>query len=101
MTAPDVTPDSLSAAAATGVRLNALRALRDSLAIDLDGCESLRDKSSLSQRFMDVLGQIEEAEQAKPEKAGTALDELANRRKAAGRPDSTGATRSTRTAKRV
>ena len=90
---------TLSEAAASGDRLQALRALRGSLAADLDVCESLRDKASLSQRFMDVLAQIADAEKAEPEKAGTALDELAKRRRSAGRPDTTGTTRAPRSAK--
>ena len=90
---------TLSEAAATGDRLRALRALRDSLAGDLDLCESLRDKASLSQRFMDVLSQIAEAEKAEPEKAGTALDELAKRRRGTGLPNAAGSTRAPRSAK--
>lgn len=57
MSAPEM---SLVTAAGSGCRLTALRALRDSLAADLDTCTSLRDKASLSQRFMDVLAQIDE-----------------------------------------
>lgn len=60
MTAPAEAADGLLAAARSGSRLRALRALRDSLAADLDGCESLRDKASLSQRLMDVLVQIDD-----------------------------------------
>lgn len=80
MTAPETPPASLTTAAATGSRLTALKALRDSLAADLDTCGSLRDKSSLSQRFMDVLAQIDElgggVAEVKPE---TKLDEFTKR----------------------
>ena len=90
---------TLAEAVAAGNRLVSLRALRDRLARDLDVCESMRDVASLSQRLMDVLGQIEAAELAKPEKVGTALDELTARRRTAGRPDSSGSVGATRKAK--
>ena len=79
---------ALSEVAAGGDRLVTLRALRDRLALDLDGCESKRDVASLSQRLMDVLEQIEAAEKAQPETKGTALDEIARRRseRAKGKP---------------
>lgn len=75
---------SLHEVAGQGNRLATLRTLRDSLAADLDGCESLRDKAALSQRLMDVLGQIDVIEKAEPEAKGSPLDELAKRR--SGRP---------------
>ena len=85
---------------AGGDRVKSLRALRDRLAVDLDGCGSLRDLASLSQRMMDVLAQIEACETAKPESEGTALDELTARRRIAGRPDATSSTRAARAAQR-
>lgn len=72
--------DGLVGAAASGVRLDALRALRDELARDYVSCDSLRDKAALSQRLMDCLKQIEECEKAAPQKKGTALDEFTKRR---------------------
>lgn len=78
---------SLVDVVATGNRIESLRTLRDRLAGDLDECRSARDVAALSQRLMDVLVQIEAAEKAEPDKGRTALDELANRRKAAGRPN--------------
>ncbi len=70
----------ISEAAATGDRIQALTALRDRLAVDLDECRSARDVAALSQRLMDVLAQIETAQAAKPEAKGTPLDELKKRR---------------------
>jgi len=76
---------TLLSAATSGVRLSVLVALRDRLAADLDACGSARDVAALSQRLMDVLVQVEVIEAAAPKKKVTALDELANRRKAVGR----------------
>ncbi len=73
-------PESLEAAAGTGSRVVALRALRDRLARDLDGTDSKRDVASLAQRLMDVLEQIDElgggVVEKKPE---TRLDEFTRR----------------------
>lgn len=93
-------PDGLAAAVADGDRLKSLRALRDRLAADLDVCESMRDVAALSQRLMDVLAQIAAVEAEKPEKQGTALDELAARRRAAGLPDASGEARASRGSQR-
>ena len=73
----------IAAAAASGNHLAALQALRDRLAGDLDDCNSARDVAALSQRLMDVLGQIDVITRAdvKDEK-GTPLDELRKRRAA-------------------
>lgn len=80
MTAPESPAAALTAAAATGDRLTALRALRDRLAADLDDTDSKRDVAALAQRLMDVLAQIDElgggAAVAKPE---TGLDEFTQR----------------------
>lgn len=72
---------TLAEAAATGDRPIALRALRDRLAVDIDVCVSARDVSSLSQRFMDVLEQLD-ALAGKSQQRGTPLDELKKRRAA-------------------
>lgn len=71
---------NLQETAKQGDRLETLRALRDSLAADLDACESMRDKAALSQRLMDTLVQIEDCEKAAPPKEATALDELRAKR---------------------
>ncbi len=88
-------PQSLAVVVATGERLASLRALRDRLAADLDACGSARDVVGLAGRLTDVLAQIEAAERENPTVKGTALDELAKRRKAAGRSDASGAPRAT------
>lgn len=51
---------SLSSVAASGSRLDTLRALRDYLAEALDNTLSARDQAALSARLTDVLAQIEE-----------------------------------------
>lgn len=80
-------------------RLHALRELRDRLAVDLDECGSARDVAALSQRLMDVLAQIDSVEKAGTAGERTALDELAARRKAAGRADAAAQPRASRGAK--
>ena len=72
---------SLSEAAPEG-RLAGLVALRERLAVEIDGCESARDVAALSIRFMDVLAQIDELSDA-PASAGvpsSPLDELRRKR---------------------
>jgi len=66
--------------ASSGSRLDSLVALRGVLAFEIDQCESARDLAALSRQFTDVLTQIEQAEKAAPQQAGTALDELEKRR---------------------
>lgn len=82
----------IAVVAAAGDRLVTLRALRDLLAREIEGCESPRDLAALSRQLTLVLADIEEL--APPaEQKGTPLDELRRRRsargptpKAAGRP---------------
>lgn len=69
-------------------RLRGLEALRDRLAVELDGCESSRDVAALSIRFMDVLEQISElsgggtrTESASP---SSPVDEFTRRRRSRG-----------------
>lgn len=64
---------ALREVAAAGVRLDSLRALRDRLSADIDDCDSKRDLAALSQRFVDVLAQIDALEKAQPESKGTTL----------------------------
>lgn len=85
--------DVLSAAQ-SGNRLQALIALRDTLANAIDTCESMRDLSSLSRQMADVLAQI--AELAPEEKKGDAVDEIAQRRAARRSGATKGQTRSKR-----
>lgn len=70
--------EGLVAAAASGDRVAALRALRDRLAREIDGCESSRDVAALAARFQTV---VNELDAAKPAEGGSFLDELANRRR--------------------
>lgn len=70
----------LSESAASGDRLETLRDLRDLLATQIQGCESLRDLAALSGRLQAVLAEIAELE---PKKAvGDDIDEIARRRAA-------------------
>lgn len=50
----------LTESAASGSRLDALRALRDYLAEALDQTMSARDQAALSARYMECLAQIED-----------------------------------------
>lgn len=61
-------------------RLKGLEALRDRLAQDLEGCESLRDGVAISRQLTDILAQIEELAAPLLEKPATPLDELRKRR---------------------
>ena len=70
---------SVSEAARSGSRLDALIALRDRLAAEIDACESSRDVAALSRQFTDVLTAIELVKAGVPEEKGTALDEFSKR----------------------
>jgi len=72
---------SLSEEAPKG-RLAGLVALRERLALEIDGARQSRDVAALSRQFSDVLLQIEELEAPSVEKPLTALDELNKRREA-------------------
>lgn len=77
-----VAPD-LVTAARSGDRAATLAALRDVLAADIAACESPRDKAPLVARLTDVLDKLA----ALPAPAeGTVVDEVAARRRKAGRP---------------
>jgi hypothetical protein len=71
---------SLKTAAASGVRLKTLEQLRDYLASAIEGCDSLRDLSSLSGRLQSVLAEIDEL--TPKEQVGDGIDEIAARRSA-------------------
>lgn len=66
--------------AESGNRLDTLRDLRDLLARQIQGCDSLRDLAALSGRFQAVLAEIAELEPKKAE--GDGVDEIAARRAA-------------------
>lgn len=83
---------AVSEAAASGNRLVALEALRDTLATAIDECDSKRDLAALSRQLTDVLAQIESS----PSSAEvSAADEVAQRR-ASRRAGAAGAARSKR-----
>ena len=85
---PTSNPQSLDAVASTGNRLETLRSLRDLLAKQVQQTDSGRDVAALSQRLMDVLGQIDVLS-AGEKSEGTPLDEFTKRRaakKPASRP---------------
>ena len=72
---------SVSEAAPEG-RLAGLIALRERLALEIDGCESATAMAALSLRFMDVLVQIDELEggSAAASAPSSPLDELRRKR---------------------
>lgn len=70
---------SLLEAAQSDDRATALRRLRDRLAEEIDACQSGRDLASLSQRFMDVVAQLDELEPAAPDVEETGLSEFERR----------------------
>lgn len=70
-------------------RVDALIALRDTIAVSIENCESLRDLASLSREYRAVMAEL--ADLAPPEKKGDAIDEIAQRR-AARRSTSTKST---------
>jgi hypothetical protein len=76
----------LSDSAASGDRLATLQALRDYLVVVIELKETPASAvASLARQLTLVLAEI--ADLAPPEQTGTALDELASRRRAAGKPD--------------
>lgn len=90
---------SLTSAAASGDNLATLKQLRDDLALRMENATSDQNYSVMARVFTDVLDKIAVLDaQAKGVK-GTVMDELAKRRTASGRPDSSGKTGSTRQAK--
>ena len=83
---------SLLEAAASGDRRAALEALRDQLALLIGTSESARDVAALSGQLTVVLKQIEELSKG-DKKNVSALDEIAERRKARRKPIKDGAAR--------
>lgn len=91
---------TLTTAASTGDQLKALLELRDDLANRLEVCSSDQSYATMARVFTDVLDKIASLEGKAKGSGGTALDELAKRRAALGRPDSSSATSAPRSAKR-
>ena len=73
---------NLVESAEAGDQLAAVRDLRDLLARQIVGCDSLRDLAALSRQFTDVLAQIEAIAPSKAEV--DAVDEITARRAARG-----------------
>jgi hypothetical protein len=71
---------TFSEVVAAGETLAALEAMRDQIAIDLQSCESMRDKAALYLRLDGVLKSIDEIRPAIVK--GDAVDEIAARRAA-------------------
>lgn len=71
-------------------RLDDLEALRTSLIGRMDACGSDQNFAVMGRLLVDVLKQLAELTGGDIEGAGTALDELAARRRTAGRPDASG-----------
>lgn len=71
---------SLSETVRQGKTFESLEALRDQIALDLEACESMRDKAALYLRMADVLARIDEVRPV--EVKGDAVDEIAARRAA-------------------
>lgn len=87
---------SLTSAAASGTELDALKELRDDLASRMEVCTSDQNYGTLASRFKETLERITVIEGRAKSSGGTALDELAKRRRAAGRPNSTSSARAPR-----
>lgn len=87
-------PASVTEAANTNRRLDALIAMRDRLARAIDDCDSMRDLPALTRQMADVLVQIERV--SPPEEKGDAVDEIAKRRSARRAGSTPGASRSER-----
>lgn len=90
---------SLSTVAAKGDQLQSLIELRSDLATRIELCQSDQSFGVLARVFLETLDKIAVLEGKTTGNGGTALDELAKRRAAAGRPDSSRKTRTTRSAK--
>jgi len=71
-------------------RLTDLETLRSDTIERMGDCSSDQNFAVMGRLLVDVLKQIDELGGDEVEGAGTALDELASRRRTAGRPDASG-----------
>lgn len=71
---------SLPEVVSDGDLIKSLKAARDSIAADLEACESMRDKAALYRQLSLYLNRIAELEPKKAE--GDGIDEIAKRRAA-------------------
>jgi len=90
---------TISTVASTGDQLKTLIELRDITATRIELCQSDQNYGTLARVFLETLDKIAVLEGRAKGNGGTALDELAKRRAAAGRPDASSKTRTTRSAK--
>ncbi len=90
---------SLSTVTAEGDQLKILKELRDDLGFRMENASSDQNYSVMARVLTDVLDKIAILEASAKGVKGTALDELAKRRAASGRPDSSSKTGSSRQAK--
>jgi hypothetical protein len=85
----------LSDSAASGSRIETLRALRDVLARDIEDAHTpAAAKAAMARQVVLILAEIDAL--APPKVEVNPLDELANRRRAAGLSDASGKTRTGR-----
>ena len=84
---PSVSLPSVAKAAETESQREALVALRQKLAVEIDIAESARDLGTLSARFLETLDKIQVIDDKRSEsKGGGALDEFTKRREARRAP---------------
>ena len=84
---PVVSLQSVAKAAETEDQREALVALRQKLAVEIDLSESARDLGTLSARFLETLERIQSIDDKRSEsKGGGALDEFTKRREARRAP---------------
>lgn len=85
--APPLSAPSVAKAAETEDQRQALVALRQKLAVEIDIAESARDLGTLSARFLETLERIQSIDDKRSEsKGGGALDEFTKRREARRAP---------------
>lgn len=85
---------SLSDVVAKGDTRASLERLRDAIAADLEGCDSMRDKAALYLRLTDVLTKLDGLPSAGSQ--GDIVDEIATRRAARGAGPAAGSSRAKR-----
>lgn len=90
----------LSTVANEGDQLKTLKKLRQDLAGKLELATNDQNYGTLARIFIDTVDKIAALEGKAKGAGGTALDELSKRRAASGRPDSSSAASSSRSAKR-
>jgi hypothetical protein len=90
---------TIAQVASEGDELKTLIELRNSTAVRMELAQSDQNYVMLGRLLSDTIEKIKKLESAAKGARGTALDELAKRRTAAGRPDSSTSVGATRKAK--